>query len=468
MKDLICPIRQHSLTDPSAPAVVSGPVSVTYRDLDALVTRYEKKLKAKGIKRGDRFAILPEASLQTIVRLFAVWRVGGIVCFLNPRLPRKELNTLARRMICAWSFCSRLSKIPGLSLRLSVPKTWTPLGKVSMDIRCPATMIPTSGSTGAAKIVAHSLANHFQSAAAANQNIPVKKGDIWLLSLPLYHVSGLSILFRAFSAGGAVMTANRKQPLGQILRKNPLTHVSLVATQLFRLLQNNREKDLRRLKCILLGGSAIPPGLIKKSRGKKLPVYLTYGLTETASQVASTPRYDPRKTMPNLRALKNVQIKIKKDGEILIKSPAVCLGYWNGRAVRPAADTAGWLHTGDIGEIREGELTVLGRRDSMFISGGENIYPEEIERRLMDIEEIERAVVLPAASREFGRRPQAFLKTTRPITIERIREALKEHLPKFKIPDAFYAWPVFREKGIKIQRPDFVEFLKTEKIKRLR
>lgn len=465
MTALVCPIRHHSLNHPSSPALISGPLSVTYRRLDDLITTYERKLREKGAKKDDRFALLPEPDLKTIVRLWAVWRAGGVVCFLNPRLPLKERHALARFLKCRWSFSPDVPGTRRISPRLSTARDFEPAGEILLDPASPATMMPTSGSTAAPKIVVHSLANHFSSMEAANANIPVGKSDVWLLSLPLYHVSGLSILLRMFTAGGSVMLNNR-QPLGQVLRNYPVTHVSLVAAQLFRLLKD-RTSPLKKLKCILVGGSAIPPGLIQECRDRFLPVYLTYGLTETASQVATTRRYDPKKRMPGVRALNSVQLKTGPGGEILVKGPMVCLGYWDGKNVRPAAGAGGWLRTGDLGKMTNEELAVFGRRDNMFISGGENIYPEEIERRLTAIRGVEQAVVIPVKNKEFGQRPAAFIQMTKAVSSGQIKKELTKHLPKFKIPDTFLAWPSLDVKGIKLQRRDFAELLQKKKVRSL-
>ena len=215
----------------------------------------------------------------------------------------------------------------------------------------------------------------------------------------------------------------------ETILKNKITHLSLVPTQLQRLLQTSLGKEyLQTLKLILLGGSAIPENLLKQSSELGLNVKTTYGSTEMASQVATGKK-------GNCRILPFREVRISTDSasanEIEVRGNTRFLGYLEKDGLRKPFDENGWFKTGDLGTWESGIpeqfeansavlrnkaakkndcLKILGRKDSMFISGGENIHPEEIERVLFQSGMIEQALVVSVKDTEFGERPVAFLK----------------------------------------------------------
>lgn len=315
----------------------------------------------------------------------------------------------------------------------------------------------TSGSVGEPKAALHTFANHYFNALGANERIPVGHSSRWLVSLPLYHVGGLGIIFRALLGEGAVVFSGAQKDIAEAVIKYRITHVSLVPTQLYRLLYSKKGiMALRRLKAVLLGGGPIPEALVRRAVSAGVPLYVTYGLTEMASQVATSNRLTRKNLVPAARVLKYRQLRISPEGEILVKGKTLFKGYLQGDGVVLALDPQGWFPTGDLGRLNaDGTLTVLGRKDNMFISGGENIQPEEIERHLCRMEGILQAVVVPVKSEEFGSRPAAFIQTAdrRRISQKEITAQLLNDLPKFKVPDVFYRWPEnARCKGVKIDR----------------
>ena len=160
-----------------------------------------------------------------------------------------------------------------------------------IDLDRIATIIFTSGSTHEPKAAVHSYGNHHYNAVASNKNIPLAPADRWLLSLPLYHVGGLGILFRSFMAGAAVVIPRNRKNLVEDIKRYDVTCVSLVSTQLNRMLNDHGNvQTLAKMKAILLGGGPIPSRLYREARKNKLPVYATYGLTESSSQVATSDR----------------------------------------------------------------------------------------------------------------------------------------------------------------------------------
>lgn len=291
----------------------------------------------------------------------------------------------------------------------SLPKITLPEGD--------GTALATSGSMGFPKYVLHTMDTHIFSATHPHPDWVLQPGDRWSLSLPLNHIGGLAILFRAIESGAAIILPTST---------TPPTHISFVSTQLKRYVENRIEN--KDLKGILVGGGSIPETLCKQALAASLPLYLTYGMTEMASQVA-TAKYKEEEGVHVGSGLFGREIKIDVNQEVLIKSPTMATSYLD--SPLPLID--GWYQTGDLGEIKEGNLYILGRKDSMIISGGENIYLKEIENALLLIPGIIKAVVQSRKDDEFGERP-TIRAVTENLSAQAIREALLTTLPRFKVP----------------------------------
>lgn len=433
----------------SETAIVTPDKSVSFQQLDQYVQEAQHRLKDRGVNPDDRVAIVSPNCFEYVVLLLGLWRIKAVACLLNTRESDEVIKRQAAELNCRCLISSKES-LGGININdfIGKPDKISVSENVKLSLTQIATIMFTSGSSANPKAVVHSLGNHYYNAKGSNENIPVHPNDRWLLSLPLYHVSGLSIVFRTLLSGGTIVIPQPEENLTESIKKYSITHISLVSTQLIRLFQGTCIDVLKNLKAVLLGGGPIPERLIQQAQQHPLPLHITYGLTETASQMATG--------RPNsVKVLNCRQIKIAPDHEILVKGETLFQGYWeNGKVITPfTAD--GWFQTGDLGYLdKEGCLTVTGRKDNMFISGGENIHPEEIERQLLSIEDIEQAVVIPIKDEEFGLCPAAFIKTQdgKDISEEDITDCLKERLASFKIPRHFYPWPTQIEAGIKINR----------------
>ncbi|MGD8922567.1 MAG: o-succinylbenzoate--CoA ligase, partial [Candidatus Zixiibacteriota bacterium] len=318
---------------------------------------------------------------------------------------------------------------------------------IHLSLEQPASIILTSGTTSRPKAVLQTLGNHYYNAVGSNRNIPFTAGDRWLLSLPLYHVGGLAILFRALTGGGAVVIADRKADLYETTTKFGVTHLSLVPTQLRRLLDTkmNLKALSRQLKAVLIGGGTVPPKLIHRSHEIGLPIFTSYGLTEMGSQVATTRPGDPvEKLLTSGVPLDYREVKISPDKEILVRGEVRFSGYVTDHGLDRFFDADGWFATGDVGYFDEdGYLAVTGRLDNMFVSGGENIYPEEIEAALCELDSVIEAIVVPVDHDEYGSRPVAFVRCTSGHSPDEkeLRSGLEGKLARFKLPDRFFPWP---------------------------
>jgi O-succinylbenzoic acid--CoA ligase len=451
-----CPLRAAAKNSPDAPAIIgAGGTPITYDELDRWVTAVAMNLDELGLGAGAHVGLYLPKDERYIVLLLALIRAGCVACPLSTRTPRLGVGTLLQGAACRAVISDKdLPEAADAGAPKLHPKALlenigtvhdrpTSSDPLHLPLDRHATVVFTSGSTGAPKGALHTLGNHYFSARGSNANIALEPQDLWLHSLPLYHVGGISIVFRCLLAGASVALPEPVAPLGEAIASSGATHVSLVSTQLLRLLREEGF-DPSGLKAILLGGGPTPDYLLEEALARELPIHTSYGLTEMASQVTATPPGAAREELRTSgRPLPHRELSISEVGEILVRGETLFAGYLDGEAIHLPIDAEGWFHTKDLGELdAEGYLRVRGRKDNLFISGGENVQPEEIEEALCLLEGVEEAVVVPVPDPEFGFRPAAFVRTTgRLVEPKDLEQALEPVLARFKIPVAFYEWP---------------------------
>jgi len=418
--------------------------------VDILISGTAKRLREAGIHAGSLVGIRMNNDWRYLVVLFALFRIRAVACPISPRFAIQTVSSALAYLNCH-RLISTTKDTFGLSGLILAVDDLIEVGEpctsfFSLDQS--ATVIFTSGSTNVPKAALHAIRQHYFSAIGANTNMTLGAGDRWLLSLPLYHVGGLAIPFRCWLAGASVVVTGADMSTGQAILDFGITHVSMVATQLRRYLDAGAMTGQNSLKAILLGGSEIPTELLLRSG--HLPVHTTYGLTEMASQVTTgLCRKSEIKNHTSGKLLPHRALRIDDNGEILVCGKTLFEGYLRPEGCDPARDSDGWFHTRDLGKWgADSRLIIVGRIDNMFISGGENVHPEEIERALLHIPQVLRAVVVPVPDVAFGMRPVAFIKTTgRSVSSEEMSRELGGVLPNFKIPVAYYPWPEIGEDG---------------------
>ncbi len=389
--------------------------------------------RSRNLSAGDRLAVRLPPHPYWIPLLSACWRESIILVPLHTRQPASVLDHHVREV----GAMAVLHEFPQIE-----PET---VSTPYVDLSRPATLVFTSGSSGSAKTRVHSFGNHLVSAQGCRSRDQLQQGDSWLLSLPLYHMGGLAILFRCLLAGASVVFPEDNTPAEQLLCRGTCSHASLVPTQLHRLLDLSAVKpEGLPVKRVLIGGAAVEAGLLSRAYAGGWPVAASYGSTETASQVVSVP---PGISPESARGssgtcLPHADLKTSASGELLVRSESLCLGTWKEGSVIPLTDPGGWYHTGDIARTDQGWVHIDGRLDHMFISGGENVHPEQIENVLQGVCGREQVVVVAVPDAEFGHRPGAWV--TGPLSQDDVgkwREELRNLLPGYMVPVGFRSLP---------------------------
>ncbi|WP_445497337.1 o-succinylbenzoate--CoA ligase [Photorhabdus sp. SF281] len=412
--------------------------------LDAIAANFRQQ----GVIEGSGVMLRGKNSEQMLLGYLAALQCGARVLPLNPQLPEVLLSELLPHLNIDFvaDFCGDdLPVIDARSLDWASEPLNSDDNSVAWDAMRPASMILTSGSSGLPKAAVHSIHAHFSSARDVLSVMNFQQQDSWLLSLPLFHVSGQGIIWRWLMKGAALVLKNIN-PLEQALAD--CTHASLVPTQLWRLLEQSQNQP-PNLKEVLLGGAMIPVELTQRAEQQGIRCWCSYGLTELASTVC-VKRSDEFPGVGN--PLPGKEVRLIKE-EIQIRSDSLACGYWLDGKLQPLADRDGWFHTRDRGVIQQGELRILGRMDNQFFSGGEGIQPEEIERMINTYPQVEQSFAVPVPDPEFGYRPVVVIDSNSPEIIDLLPEWLIDKLAAFQRPAAYYLLPQqFKNDGIKISR----------------
>nr|WP_315298576.1 o-succinylbenzoate--CoA ligase [Raoultella terrigena] len=417
--------------------------SLTWQQLCERVDALTAGFVAQGVGEGDGVILRAHNQPAALLAWLALLQCGARVLPLNPQLPSAMLEQLLPSLDVHHLLA--LSGEDNAALGYSPLAMRTEAGERSLawsEDRL-ASMTLTSGSTGLPKAAVHTFRAHLASAQGVLAMIPLATDDDWLLSLPLFHVSGQGILWRWLLAGSR-LTVREKRPLEQALQG--CSHASLVPTQLWRLLNGDAQVSL---KAVLLGGAAIPVELTGQAREKGIRSWCGYGLTEFASTVCAKEadgEADVGQPLPE-RELKIV------DGEVWLRGACMAAGYWRDGGLVPLVNEQGWFATRDRGELRNGRLTILGRLDNLFFSGGEGIQPEEVERVIMAHPQVRQAFIVPLDDAEFGQRPVAVVEGDERCDMAGLAAWVENKLARFQQPVRWLALPeALKTGGIKISR----------------
>jgi O-succinylbenzoic acid--CoA ligase len=460
-------LRQRAYLSPQRLAVLSEEGSFNYQQLDAAVDLMAGRLRSEGVSPGELVALLARNSVAYVAAVHAVARLGAVLLPLNARLTPAEMawqlkDAGVHRLItdeahrdAAIAVRNEVSPLALITLdSASIQDSVSPSAATvqeAFDLAALHTVLYTSGTTGRPKGAMLSFGNHLWSATASALNLGLRPDDRWLACLPLFHAGGLSILLRSVIYGTAAVVHAGFDPAraNASIDSDGVTMISVVANMLQRMLDDRGDRPYpASLRCVLLGGGPAPETLLRRCAEIGVPVVQTYGLTETASQVSTLAPEDALRKLGSAgKPLFGSELRIVTDegagcaageaGQIVVRGPTVSRGYLNHPGETASLLKDGWLHTGDIGYLdEEGYLYVLDRRDDLIVSGGENVYPAEVESVLQAHPAVLEAGVYGVQDEKWGRVPVAavVLKTEASATAEELIAFCRERLAGYKTP----------------------------------
>ncbi|MEO6029971.1 MAG: o-succinylbenzoate--CoA ligase, partial [Candidatus Binatia bacterium] len=420
-------LAERARLDADAPALTSATGTLSWRALSERVETLADRLTALGVARGDRVVVVLGTCVRLVELVHAAQRCVATLVLLDPRLAASEVAVLLAHADPVLVLHDRPFPVAAPTAQARVVGVHNTLDAV-VPVRAPAptlvdptavqTILYTSGTTGRPKGVMLTHANQRASAAASRAHLGVRADDRWLVALPLNHVGGLSIVMRSVLDGTPLVLHERfdAAAVWQAIDDERITLLSIVPTMLHRLLEHaDGAARGTSLRAVLVGGAALAPALAERARAVGLPILPTYGLTETGSQVATSAldgsATDAATTVGRPLGTTRVRIDDADDegrGEIVVAGPTVMAGYFRDPEATAYVLRDGWLHTGDIGRLdAAGCLQVFDRRTDVVISGGENVYPAEVEAVLLAHPAVGEAAVYGAPDPEWGRRVQA-------------------------------------------------------------
>jgi len=468
-------------------AMVFEGKSITYGEMDNRVNRLANALINLGLKKGDRLTILAENTYKYMEVYFGASKAGVSVTPLNFRLSDEELtyiiNDCEAPLFLAGDGYEERSL--GLKKDLKGIKNWISLDKtfngylfyenlikdtpntdpmVELDENDMAILMYTGGTTGLPKGVMLSHRNILTAAYGLIVGYSFTFRDITCFVLPLFHISLWPVLCHLMVGGKAVIL--RRPDIGEMLRaiqEERCTHIVLVPTLLTWLVDDPRsnEFDLSSLRLITYAGSPMPIEVLKRCVQKFGNIFTQgYGLTEAAPLVTVLFKEDHVLEGPKAKLLtsvgkvglpvearvvdeNDVPLKPGEAGEIAIRGKNVMTGYWKNPELTAKALRGGWLHTGDMGTIDEdGYIYLMDRKADMIITGGENVYPQEVENVLYSHPAIKECAVVAAPDDRWGERVQAVVvpKSGQVVTEEELIKHCKGKLAGYKCPKKIEFW----------------------------
>lgn len=433
---------------------------VSFYELRNKAQSFAKKLRSIGVEKGSHVALYTDNRLDFIIAIHALSYIHAVAVLLNTRLTQQEIQfqlkdadvsfllfeEKKRSFVDDSSVANHRSFFSFTEIH-QLPQDNTTLQQ-TINLDDVYTIIYTSGTMGNPKGVVHTYGNHWWSAISSMLNLGLDKQDKWLATLPLFHVGGFSLLMKNIMYGMPIYLLDHFEPkrINHAIINEGITIVSVVSVMLDRLIEQlETDRYPESFRCMLLGGGPASEQLLTKATSYHIPVFQTYGMTETASQIATLSPNDAfKKTGSAGKALFSAEVKIMQDkqvaaplvvGEIFVKGPMVTQGYYKQELVRQE----NWFPTGDVGYLDEdGFLYVVDRRNDLIISGGENIYPAEVENVLLQIDGVVEAGVVGKEDARWGKVPVAFVVVNQAFDLNKAKEMCSKHLAKYKIPTTFY------------------------------
>ncbi|EFK08448.1 AMP-binding enzyme [delta proteobacterium NaphS2] len=471
-------LTKRAVLTPDSEAVVDGERRFTYRALNGRVNRLARALQGLGVKSGDRLSILSTNCVEYVETIMATAKLSVMLVPLNWRLTPTELafmvNDSGARILIFHPDLSdaavQLKDKTGLEkllvlrfegnghgdayeLLLKAQGNEEPIPDTHPDLDTSHIIMYTAGTTGQPKGAVLSQGASFWNAVNLTVDMGFSSADRNLAVLPMFHIGGIGLFtLPMLYMGGTVVIQKTFEPERtlELLETENITLFFGVAAIFLFLIQhpNFKREAFDKVRVVMSGGAPLPVSLVHEYADKSIILQQGFGMSEAAPSIATLEKGLAIKKAGSIgRALMHVEARVvdarMKDvptdavGELVIRGPNLLKEYWNRPDATKEAFAGGWFHTGDLARMDpDGDLTIVERKKDMFISGGENVYPAEVEDAIYQLPQISETAVIGIKDEKWGEVGKAVvvLKKGEMLTEDAVLTHLKERLAKYKIP----------------------------------
>jgi fatty-acyl-CoA synthase len=460
-------------------ALVQGRRRLTYRELNQRVNRLASWLLSSGLRQGDRCAYLAYNGIEVVELIFAAAKAGLILVPLNWRLASKELSFIlsdsgTETLLFDVEFAKTVDSFKtdhGIHLKREIviggaageavryeealaggtgqePDT---VEAISLDT--PHIIMYTAGTTGLPKGAVLTQGCSFWNAVNLELDMAFSPKDRDLLVLPMFHIGGIGLFTLPMIHVGGTIVIERSFDAGETLRRLRDERITLFfgVPAIFLFLIQHPEfsaEFFKGVRLVMSGGAPLPVSLVRRYHKAGVILQQGFGMSEASPSICTLPKELALKKAGSIgRALLHVEARIvdeaMKDvapneiGELVIRGPNVMNQYWNRPEATVEAFAGGWFHSGDMARMDEdGDLTIVDRKKDMFISGGENVYPAEVENAIFELSQVAEAAVIGIKDERWGEVGRAVIasKPGKTLTELEVLDSLKGRLAKYKIP----------------------------------
>jgi len=452
-------------------ALIAGDRRLDFKELDAEACRAANLLLASGVGAGDRVAALMRNSADYLALYYGAAKIGAILCAINWRLAAPEIDFILRDsapklLVHDAEFAATVAALASdaflvleigdaplarsFRARLDVAADREPFAQAGSDHSL--VLVYTSGTTGRPKGAVLTHRQMFWASATMAASHDYKQGDVNLVPTPLFHVGGLSFATLFVHMGATLLLPRAWEPgaILDLIAAERVNHFFAVPAMLRSLVDHAGfgAANLSSLRWILCGGAPVPPDLIETFGRRGIPVQQTYGATETAGPAtlvdlahvaekagsAGLPYFHTELRIVNAQG---AELPAGEIGEVQVRAPHVFAGYWRNEEASRAAFCGDWFRTGDLGRRdAEGYLYLVDRAKDVVITGGENVYPAEVEAALRGHPAIAEIAVVGIPDSEWGEVPAAIVVTKRgaALTLDELRSFCEGRIARYKQP----------------------------------
>jgi acyl-CoA synthetase (AMP-forming)/AMP-acid ligase II len=472
-------LTKRAFRDPHLEAMVEPATGrrFTYSEWNRRSNRVAHTMQTLGVQPGDRVGVLLMNGIEFLETFFALGKIGAVCVPLNWRLVPDELEFILNDsgtsvLVYGTEFTATIDELHG---RATTVREWVQLGG---DTRPPFAadydelmaaasdaepalvgggddlmfIMYTSGTTGLPKGVMHSHNTVAWSTITINATAEMRYQDRYLLALPFFHVGALSPCWCIVHRGctGIIMRAFDPKAVWELVESEKVTTMLAVPAMLNFMLQVGKgDRDVSSLRWVMSGAAPVPVTLIKAYEGLDIEIHQVYGLTETAGPACLISSADALTRAGSTgKAFFHTDVRVIRadgsdtdpgePGEVIVAGPHIMQGYWNRPDATADSVRDGWLHTGDVATMdEEGFVTIMDRVKDMLISGGENVYPAEIENVILSNPKVADVAVIGITSAKWGESPLAVVvRKDEGLTPDEVIAGCQGRLAAFKMPKA--------------------------------